>query len=113
MGSQKKFLCPHCCRSGGKLGGQVQGQVVCDLCVKDGLRMRQVVGLLYDANPSAKGSGLPHPNLFLKLLIGWCELKKFSGHEEVVTRAREMLEAWRKVDAEDELEALVKEGKYG
>jgi hypothetical protein len=109
-GKGKRFLCPHCCRAGGKLGGIVQGEMVCDLCVKDGCRIREIVKLIYRANPKARGSGLASPLLLLKLFIGWCEAKQVEG--DFLDEAREMFAAWRTADATDQSEVAAREGRY-
>lgn len=104
MGARsQRFLCPHCCRSGRSIGGEL----VCTLCVKDGLRLRQVLLLLYRANPAAPRSGLALPFLVLKLFIGWGETKGIA--DDILADARLMLEAWRKTDADDQSEVAARE----
>lgn len=103
-------MCPHCCRAGGKLGGVVQGEMVCDLCVKDGRRIQEIVKLIYRANPTARESGLASPLLLLKLFIGWCEAKKIA--DEILNDARDLFAAWRTADDSDQSEVAARAGRY-
>jgi hypothetical protein len=97
--------------------------MVCDLCVKDGRRTRAIVKLIYEALPKASASGKPHPILLTELFIGWAKLKAdlaerdgdaktMNRMEGLVTKAREMLAAWRDADAVDQSEVAARTGRY-
>lgn len=84
--------------------------MVCNLCVKDGLRTGEIVKLIYRANQAARGSGLATPLLLLKLFIAWGEAKKID--ETILNEAREMFAAWREADATDQSEVAARAGRY-
>ena len=96
-----------CVRQPG-LRSTICGEMVCELCVKDGRRMGQIVKLIYAANPAALKSGMAMPLLVLKLFIAWCEWKKVDP--AVAEEARAMLARWRETDAVDQSEVAVREG---
>jgi len=95
----KRFICPHCCRAGGKIGGAVQGELVCGLCIADGLRVREVVFLIYKALPTARKSGKPIPELIVGLFVGWCMLRRLN---DLAAEGQALIDKWRKQDAVDQ-----------
>lgn len=91
----KRFICPHCCRAGGKIGGSVQGELVCALCVHDGIRVQKVVQLIYQALPAARQSGKSVPYLIAELFVGWCKLKRLT---ELAKEGQTLVGKWRQED---------------
>jgi hypothetical protein len=86
-----KFLCPHCARSGGGLGGLKAGitaVVECDRCVEDYRRVREVEALIHAAR---QVKGLTPPQVFMGLWKAWCEVKGYGGALE---KAHEIEKGW-------------------